>query len=384
MKTILAILITCLPLCAATTYPMLSDVANRTVTGGASNIVLLTTTQTISGAKSLTNTGNVFVGSDAVFYSSGTTAKPLQVIGGVQTNSNPVTISATYNAAGVSFDGLKIDITNTAAASGSRGFDYRVAGASYFKLRSDAKQLVLDDYITVDYQFGNLVVSGPIYASSVHPINYLEVGNSSDSYLRRSSAGVLALTGSSATDYRDLVARTINSTNAAITNIYSQTVQILQRTATNNPSTVTDAAFLFAKDVAGTAEMFVMDEGGTATQISPHSRTSPGKAVDTGLALPIVIHHRNEFVGTEEWIHLSAMARKLEQLTGEKFVFSRAMPAKDWTADQQAKQAAYDAARFNERQALLAWQALPDAKRTNSIAPVVRPARDIRKPNPFN
>lgn len=176
----------------------------------------------------------------------------------------------------------------------------------------------------------------------------------------------------------------IGTTNMAVTNFFGQTVQILQRTETNNPSTVTDSGFLFAKDVAGTAEVFVMDEGGTATQISPHSRTSPGRAVDAGNGLPVVIHHRNDFVGIEEWIHLSALARKVEQLTGEKFVFARPVPKKDWAADQAEKQAAYDAARFTERQALLAWQAKPLRERTNSAAPVVRPARDIRKPNPWN
>ena len=35
MKAILLLLLTCLPLWAATTYPMLSDTTNRTVTGEA-------------------------------------------------------------------------------------------------------------------------------------------------------------------------------------------------------------------------------------------------------------------------------------------------------------------------------------------------------------
>lgn len=37
MKTILALLLSCLALSAATTYPMLSDVASRTASGGGSN-----------------------------------------------------------------------------------------------------------------------------------------------------------------------------------------------------------------------------------------------------------------------------------------------------------------------------------------------------------
>lgn len=49
MKTLLLILLTCLPLCAATTYPMLSDTTNRTVTGGVTNMSLLNANQTFTG-----------------------------------------------------------------------------------------------------------------------------------------------------------------------------------------------------------------------------------------------------------------------------------------------------------------------------------------------
>ena len=49
MKTILLLLMTCLPLCAATTYPMLSDTTNRTVTGGVTNLSFLNANQTFTG-----------------------------------------------------------------------------------------------------------------------------------------------------------------------------------------------------------------------------------------------------------------------------------------------------------------------------------------------
>ncbi|KAF0180456.1 MAG: hypothetical protein FD161_886 [Limisphaerales bacterium] len=156
-------------------------------------------------------------------------------------------------------------------------------------------------------------------------------------------------------------------------------VEFTQTSDGGTPSA--NSARIYAKDSAGTAEVFVKDEAGNETQISPHARNSPGKAVDAGLALPIVVHHRNDYLGTEEWIHLSALARKLEQITGEKFVFSQAVPKRDWAADQQAKQAAYDALRFRERQALLAWQQNMNANKGTN-APAVRPAADIRKPKP--
>lgn len=50
MKAILLLLLTCLPLWAATTYPMLSDTTNRTVTGGVTNMSLLNANQTFTGS----------------------------------------------------------------------------------------------------------------------------------------------------------------------------------------------------------------------------------------------------------------------------------------------------------------------------------------------
>lgn len=103
-------------------------------------------------------------------------------------------------------------------------------------------------------------------------------------------------------------------------------------------------------DVAGTAEVAVKDEAGNQTQISPHARDSPGAAIDDGTsaALPVVIKHSNEYLGTEEWIHLSALAKAVEKLTGEKFVFSRDLPPakkKDWATVQAEQVAASEANR---------------------------------------
>ena len=57
MKTILLLLLTCLPLCAATTYPMLSTTTNRTVTGGVTNMSLLNANQTFTGTNTFPAAG---------------------------------------------------------------------------------------------------------------------------------------------------------------------------------------------------------------------------------------------------------------------------------------------------------------------------------------
>jgi len=244
MNRILLILLLPLSAIAQTTYPVLSTTTARTIVGGITNLPHLnsnnvfTGTGRWTGAVTLTNSGNVFagdgsgltgvggggistldgIGTNLLLRSSGTTNSPLRIIGGSVTNSNPVDISFTYNASGTTFDGLRLNITNTAAASGSRGFDYRVGGASWVKFRSDAKQIVLDDYITIDYQFGNFIVSGPIYGAAIVG-TYFDIGNSSDTYLRRSSAGVAAITTTSGSTYQDLVTRSIYATNLYATNL---------------------------------------------------------------------------------------------------------------------------------------------------------------------
>ena len=71
MKTILLLLLSCLPLCAATTYTVLSDNTNRTITGGTTNLSFLNATnQVFTGTNSFssvviaTNTGSIFAGNN--------------------------------------------------------------------------------------------------------------------------------------------------------------------------------------------------------------------------------------------------------------------------------------------------------------------------------
>ena len=87
MKAILLLLLTCLPLWAATTYPMLSDTTNRTVTGGVTNLSFLNSNSVFTGTArwmgiaTLTNTGNIFVGDG-----SGLTGVGVATSGGLATN----------------------------------------------------------------------------------------------------------------------------------------------------------------------------------------------------------------------------------------------------------------------------------------------------------
>lgn len=55
--------------------------------------------------------------------------------------------------------------------------------------------------------------------------------------------------------------------------------EMLQVTSGGTPSS--NSARIYSKDVAGTAEIFVMDEAGNETQISPHNTTAPEILVDS-------------------------------------------------------------------------------------------------------
>lgn len=104
MKTFLALLISCLTLSAATTYPVLTDSTSRLFPGGVTNVfflnsnVVTTGTMRATGAVTLTNASNVFAGdgsgltgisagvstsggraTNLSVYSSGTTNRPLRV-----------------------------------------------------------------------------------------------------------------------------------------------------------------------------------------------------------------------------------------------------------------------------------------------------------------
>lgn len=107
---------------------------------------------------------------------------------------------------------------------------------------------------------------------------------------------------------------------------------------------------------AGTAHLWseggeakIKDGSGNITTFSPHN--IQGITLDPDDDYPTTIHHRNEYLGTEEWIYLSKAIREIEKLSGVQLIFSREIPKKDWSADETAAQqrraaaiAAYDAA----------------------------------------
>ena len=68
-------------------------------------------------------------------------------------------------------------------------------------------------------------------------------------------------------------------------------------------------SYLYAKDVSSSSEMFVMDEAGNETQISPHDP-------ETG---EWVFYSVNRNTGKAVRIHMDKLVAAVEKLTGEDF-----------------------------------------------------------------
>lgn len=77
----------------------------------------------------------------------------------------------------------------------------------------------------------------------------------------------------------------------------------------SDPALVANSAKVYSKDVSGSAEVFVQDEAGNVTQISPHNADDEweyfSKNVKTGRVLKI---------------NMEKMIRRLEEITGESFI----------------------------------------------------------------
>ena len=77
----------------------------------------------------------------------------------------------------------------------------------------------------------------------------------------------------------------------------------------SDPALVANSGKLYSKDVAGSAEIFVQDEAGNVTQISPHNESNEweyfSKNIKTGKVLRI---------------NMEKMIRRLEEITGESFI----------------------------------------------------------------
>lgn len=373
----------------------LQDLSNvRLPAAPSNNDVLLYNTAlgvwtngTATSGSSVTNMGNgsnTLLATNLQVYSSGTTNRPLTVIGGTQTNENGVLINSTVNNAALEFAGLVIDVTNTASAGYSwlsmrsngveKAFLKLVNGQGYFSTGNGT--LIGNAFITGDYMgtSGNQIGFGSSFNSGLGIRNTWMVrwssgtdgSGSHDVGLARNAAGLLEVNSGTSAAYRDLRLRTVE--------MYAQP---------SDPASSATLGMIYAKTNAGTTEVFVIDGAGNVTQISPHARAaSPAPPeLDTDVQ-PIVIHHANLFLGTEEFLHLSALAKEVEKISGKKFLYQRQLdPARkrDWATEETAIEQAHAAERAVDLARLADWQ--NSTNQNKGPQPPVRPAY-VKRPKP--
>jgi hypothetical protein len=130
-----------------------------------------------------------------------------------------------------------------------------------------------------------------------------------------------------------------------------------------------NSARIYAKDVAGTTEIFVKDEAGNETQISPHSATAPDWLYQSGTANPAeeVSYSANEFRGVVTHHHRLTNRVYVETFAeyNERMALTedRALLILDWDEVQAAHVAGREAERADWQVRRGEWEALPEGER---------------------
>ena len=78
---------------------------------------------------------------------------------------------------------------------------------------------------------------------------------------------------------------------------------------TSNPTNETDSAHIFAKDDGSASEIYVRDEGGNETKISPHNKEGQWEYFS-----------RNVFTGKVFRVNMEELIAEVEKLSGKKFI----------------------------------------------------------------
>lgn len=106
-----------------------------------------------------------------------------------------------------------------------------------------------------------------------------------------------------------------------------------------NPTPGTNTASIFAKDVAGTVEMFAGDEAGNVTQISAHANLDDAEAAgivfEPDDLAPWVQHTKNIFTGVEVWRYTGPSGTtQIKQIKGT--------PEADWDEIEMERKRKHD------------------------------------------
>ena len=155
---------------------------------------------------------------------------------GTLTTSAPLTITQTWNAGSVTFTGLRMNITRTAAASTSMLMDLQQGGTSALNavvnstgnvklnigLRGANLDTSTDYYTQLNGYFGYII--GQTSGGANFLANPIAIGNNVDAYIERIAANTIALKNGTAQNYFRVYATTTGPKYAELTHDGTNTV----------------------------------------------------------------------------------------------------------------------------------------------------------------
>lgn len=202
------------------------------------------------------NNAGVFAGASGIT----TTGTELAIASGTKTTSKPVLdLSQTWNAGGVTFTGIKLNVTDTASASGSILQAWQVGGTTKAWIDKQGSPHVYM-YKGVD---NNCNIAGDtiyFYTAAISLVAEMKssgLNMSSDKQilwpgtgLKENASGVLEVNNQTAGTYRDLKLRNLVATGNLATGVVTKTANY---TATTSDHTITVDAFNSPVTITGFA-----------------------------------------------------------------------------------------------------------------------------------
>ena len=305
----------------------------RSSAGAGTDITVLTTTaQTISGDKTFTDGTEIKLGTDADanIKHTGTNLNFNETTGDINirtyANDKDVVISTDDGSGG---------ITEYIVADGSTGaVKLKHYGTTVFETTSTGASITntstsdaLDITTTEDSSTAGPVINLKRNSSSVANADYLgqikfQGENDADQeVLYAKISGKILDSADGSEDGILEFAFKKNGSNNISGRFRSDSLQLLNDTSlrvtghvelgvlSGDPSTTTNIAHIYAKDDASSAEVFVRDEAGNVTKISPHNEKGEWEYFS-----------RNTKTGKTVRVNMEEMIRDIEKLTGKKYI----------------------------------------------------------------
>ena len=297
-----------------------------------SDTVLVSTDQTITGTKTLADSVELKFGTDgdANIKHTGTNLNIQETTGDINIRTyadNKDVIISTDDSSG--------GITEYIVADGSTGavklkhygttvFETTSTGASITNTSTDA---ALQFTTTEDSSSAGPIIALKRNSSSPADADYLgelkfQGENDSDQQINYAKITAKILDASAGTEDGIIeFAIRKNGSNNIAARFRSDSLQLLNDTnlrvtghvelgvLASDPNTTTDIAHIYAKDESSSAEVFVRDEAGNVTKISPHNEKGEWEYFS-----------RNTKTGKTVRVNMEEMIRDIEKLTGKKYI----------------------------------------------------------------